>query len=66
MILCTATQPALDYVDHSLDIDKNAEIVSNIDSVIDAFKRVNIVDLASDKTFSNHHLASFIQEKLMR
>ncbi len=64
IILCTATQPALDFVEHKLDVDADAEIVENLDQVIKAFKRVEIVDKATEATFNNEKLAHFIDEKL--
>ena len=64
IVLCTATQPALDFVEHKLAINKDAEIINQLEEVIEAFKRVNIIDLASGQTFDNERLASFIKEKL--
>jgi CRISPR-associated endonuclease/helicase Cas3 len=64
ILLCTATQPALDFVEHKLAIDTDSEIIDNLDQVIDAFKRVEIVDLATDQTFNNEVLTAFIEEKI--
>jgi CRISPR-associated endonuclease/helicase Cas3 len=64
IVLCTATQPALDFVEHKLDIDTDAEMVDRLDHVIDAFKRVDIVDLATNQTFTNGKLTEFIREKI--
>lgn len=64
IVLCTATQPALDFVEHKLAIDTDAEIIDNLDQVIHAFKRVEIVDLATDQTFNNEKLTEFIEEKI--
>lgn len=66
LLLCTATQPALDYVDSKLDMNKDAEIVENLDEVIEAFKRVDIVDCATDRQFDNEQLAAFIEEKIQK
>lgn len=60
LILCTATQPALDFVENKLDINTDAEIIGNLDHVIDAFKRVEIIDRATDETFNTSKLAEFI------
>ncbi len=65
IVLCTATQPALDFVEHKLAINKDAEIISQMEEVIEAFKRVNIIDLASEHSFDNERLASFIEGKLV-
>lgn len=68
LILCTATQPALNYaaeqVDHQLKIGENAEIIANLEGVIEAFKRVEIVDRATDETFNTDKLADFVTEKI--
>lgn len=64
LVLCTATQPALDFVEHRLEMDADAEIIQNLDDVIEAFKRVEIVDKASDETFDNIKLADFVAEKM--
>ena len=64
MVLCTATQPALDFVQHKLAINKDAEIIKDIDQVIHAFKRVELVDLATEQTFSNEKLVNLIEEQM--
>jgi CRISPR-associated endonuclease/helicase Cas3 len=64
IVLCTATQPALDFVEHKLEINTDAEIINNMDHVIEAFKRVEIVDKASKELFTNERLADFIEEKM--
>lgn len=62
IILCTATQPALDFVEHKLEINTDAEMIHNLDSVIEAFKRVDIIDKATDESFNNERLSDFIVE----
>lgn len=64
LILCTATQPALDFVESRLEISADAEMIENVDRVIEAFKRVEIVDKATDETFDTDKLADFISEKI--
>lgn len=61
IVLCTATQPALNFVEQKLDIHDNAEMIDRIDHVIEAFKRVEIIDRASDETFDNAKLSEFVQ-----
>ncbi|GED28196.1 CRISPR-associated helicase/endonuclease Cas3 [Brevibacillus agri] len=63
LILCTATQPALDFVERRLEISADSEMIQNVDHVIEAFKRVEIVDKATDETFDTNKLADFITEK---
>lgn len=61
MILCTATQPALDFVEHKLEINADAEMVNDLNNVIEAFKRVEIIDKATTETFNNEKLSDFIK-----
>ena len=42
ILLCTATQPALDDVKSPLAIPKNSEIIKNFPEVMKAFKRVEV------------------------
>lgn len=64
IVLCTATQPALDFVEHKLEINAEAEMIKNLDYVIDAFKRVKIIDRATHETFNNEKLSNFIEAKI--
>ncbi|WP_243290912.1 CRISPR-associated helicase Cas3' [Bacillus sp. FJAT-47783] len=64
IVLCTATQPALDFVEHKLEINTDAEIVEDLEHVIEAFKRVEIIDMATNERFNNNKLTDFIQLKI--
>lgn len=64
IVLCTATQPALDFVEHKLEIDTDAEMIGNLESIIDAFKRVEIIDRATGEAFNNDKLVEFIGLKI--
>lgn len=64
IVLCTATQPELDYVQHKLNIEPEAEMISGLDHVIQAFKRVDIVDRATGEQFDSDKLADFVMEKV--
>ncbi|CAG7629147.1 hypothetical protein PAESOLCIP111_03074 [Paenibacillus solanacearum] len=61
IVLCTATQPALDFVKHKLDINLSAEMIGRLDDVIDAFKRVEVIDKATEESFTNAKLVDFIE-----
>lgn len=65
IVLCTATQPALDFVEYKLDISPEAEMISNLDDVISAFKRVEIVDMATKGSLNNERLADFVELQLV-
>lgn len=64
ILLCTATQPALDFVSEKLNIGEHAEIVDNIDDVVEKFKRVDIIDRVTDERFDEGKLVGFIEDKL--
>lgn len=64
IVLCTATQPALDFVQNKLDINLDAEIIEDIDHVVKSFKRVDIIDKATQSPFTQDKLVDFIYEKL--
>ncbi|BFH60575.1 CRISPR-associated helicase Cas3' [Paenibacillus azoreducens] len=64
IVLCTATQPALDFVEHKLEMGPDAEMIDNLDQVIEAFKRVEVIDRATDEAFNNESLCEFVIEKM--
>lgn len=59
VILCTATQPALDYVKHRLMSD--GEIIQDLSTVIDAFKRTEIEVVSGE--FDTNRLGLFVRDK---
>jgi CRISPR-associated endonuclease/helicase Cas3 len=64
IVLCTATQPALGFVEHKLKLDKHAEMIDELDHIIKAFKRTEIVDKATSEKFDRDKLVGFIQERM--
>jgi CRISPR-associated endonuclease/helicase Cas3 len=64
IVLCTATQPALDFVEYKLEINTDAEMIESLDGVIGAFKRVEIIDQATNETFNTEKLFEFIKVKM--
>ncbi len=64
ILLCTATQPALDYVEEKLEVNSDAEIIHQLDRVVDAFKRVEIIDQATTQTYNNESLVQFVTGKM--
>ncbi|RKD24949.1 CRISPR-associated helicase/endonuclease Cas3 [Ammoniphilus oxalaticus] len=60
IVLCTATQPALDFVEHKLKIGSDAEMIDQLNEVIEAFKRVEIIDKATNGPINNEQLVDFI------
>src|SRR5699024_12790707 len=66
IVLCTATQPALDFVHNKLDINSDAEMIGNLNHVVKSFERVDIVDKAKEGNFSQDNLVNFAFEKIQQ
>ncbi|GGF93468.1 CRISPR-associated helicase Cas3' [Paenibacillus aceti] len=62
IVLCTATQPALHYVEKELHLNQEPEMITSIDDVIEAFKRVEIVDRTMEP-LNTEQLAEFVLER---
>ncbi|AKG04812.1 CRISPR-associated helicase/endonuclease Cas3 [Salimicrobium jeotgali] len=62
-ILCTATQPSLEYVHNKLKIQEDAEIIPHIEKISRKFERVDVVDCATDGQMNNDDLKNFILDK---
>lgn len=62
-ILCTATQPTLDFVKNGLRLSQQAEIISNLSEVSQKFKRVVVEDL-TDSPLGAADLATFIRKRM--
>jgi len=63
ILLCTATQPALDFVKNNIEkID--GEIVQDLPKITDAFKRVEIVDKTTNLGWGTEELSDFVLEQL--
>lgn len=64
IVLCTATQPALDYVEHKLAIDKDSEMISGMDDIMKTFKRVEIVDQAIGQAATTDSLVELVKQRV--
>lgn len=64
IVLCTATQPALDFVQRKLHLPPGSEMVRNMQVVSKEFKRVELVDLTSESYYDAKKLAAFAIEQL--
>jgi CRISPR-associated endonuclease/helicase Cas3 len=63
ILLCTATQPALDFVEKKVD-SIDGEVVQNLDEITGAFKRVEIVDKTTTKGWYTEDLSQFILKQI--
>lgn len=64
IVLCTATQPALDYVEHKLNIPAKADMVPRTPEMASVFRRVEVIDRASGETFDTEKLATFVRDRV--
>lgn len=65
ILLCTATQPAVDTMDYPIVLRDNAEIVPKLNEVVEAFKRVSIHNKVEPNGWDADCLAEFV-EKVMQ
>ncbi|WP_068782724.1 CRISPR-associated helicase/endonuclease Cas3 [Paenibacillus phocaensis] len=63
ILLCTATQPTLEGVKHSLLKDRDGEIVQNLSEVAKAFKRVELID-KTENPMTNETLADWVKSEI--
>lgn len=64
IVLCTATQPALDFVENDLKISTNSEMVQDMKKVTKSFKRVNVIDRTTPQGVNAAELKEFIEEEM--
>lgn len=62
ILLCTATQPELDFVKHKLNIQPQGEIVSDLHLVTKAFKRVNVID-HTEEGMTTERLSQYVLQR---
>lgn len=61
IVLCTATQPALDFVENKLKISTDAEMIRDLKNVSESFKRVDIIDKTTPQGLNATELKEFIE-----
>lgn len=64
LLLCTATQPALDGVKHRMQLKEDAEMIENLDEVGRSFKRVEVVDRTTPSGWKADELADFVLDRM--
>ncbi|HLR52193.1 MAG TPA: CRISPR-associated helicase Cas3' [Candidatus Avamphibacillus sp.] len=62
IILCTATQPAVDKMKPSIALKDDAEMVPNLVEVVEAFKRVSIHNKIETEGWDAETIAEFVEE----
>jgi CRISPR-associated endonuclease/helicase Cas3 len=66
IVLCTATQPALDFVENKLKISANAEMIRDMKNVSESFKRVDIIDKTTPQGLNAVELKELIERELKK
>lgn len=66
IVLCTATQPALEFVKNQLKISSDAEMIKDMKNVSKSFKRVNIIDSTTSQGLNAAELKGFILTEMQR
>lgn len=64
VVLCTATQPALQYVRQHVRLAGEPEIIREPDRVMQQFKRVELRDETGRGAMSTEQLAAFVAERM--
>ena len=62
IILCTATQPVLEYVENNISVD--GELIDNLSTITNAFKRTEVIPLMKDEGWKSDEIAEFVRDKL--
>lgn len=62
ILLCTATQPALQFVQKNISID--GELIDQLSRITKAFKRTDIINLNKDEGWTTEELAEFVKKQL--
>ncbi len=63
IILCTATQPALQLVRNNIEIE--GELVKDLSTIIQAFKRTSIISIIKNGGWNTDEISEFIEELLL-
>lgn len=64
IVLCTATQPALDTIRIHLPLSPQAEIIQQIEEVSQQFKRVQLVDRTQEGSMDAETLRQFVLKQM--
>lgn len=62
ILLCTATQPALEYVQNNIAVKE--ELIEDLPRIINAFKRTTIVNQLKTSGWDTEKLALFVKKQL--
>lgn len=63
ILLCTATQPLLDHVEHRMCLASSSNLIVNMENDFSALNRTRIIDSRISKAYTCEVLADFVLEK---
>lgn len=63
IVLCSATQPLFEKTNRAMRLANQPDIVINNKDILDAFKRVHLINDCTEKGFDTDEYANFILEK---
>lgn len=66
IVLCTATQPAVDKMDLPIVLENNAEMVPNLDETVEAFKRVSFHNKVETDGWNTDQIGDFVEQLIQR
>lgn len=64
VVLCTATQPALQHVRRNVHLSPEPEMIRNPNQVLTQFKRVELQDATYQGAMTTEQLAAFVSEQM--
>ena len=64
IILCTATQPLLDQVEHKIIMSEPMSMIANLDQKYKGFRRVNIINKQIPGGYTTENLRNLISKEL--
>ncbi|ASS67081.1 CRISPR-associated helicase/endonuclease Cas3 [Paenibacillus sp. RUD330] len=64
VVLCTATQPALQQVRRNVHLSSEPEMICNPNQVMKQFKRVELRDVTDQGAMTTEQLAAFVSERM--
>jgi len=66
IVLCTATQPAVDKMDLPIVLENNTEMVPNLNETVEAFKRVSFHNKVEPDGWDTDQIGNFVKQLIQR
>ncbi|TFJ91949.1 CRISPR-associated helicase Cas3' [Lentibacillus salicampi] len=66
IVLCTATQPAVDKMDLPVVLDDNTEMVPNLNETVEAFRRVSFHNKVEREGWDTEQIGDFVKQLIQK